>query len=63
MDSTLIKEFFYDPEKQQLHVTFHSGGQYTYHGVTDTEHEKFQNAPSLGKHFHEFIKSKQNTKK
>ncbi len=46
-----------------LTVRFHSGNEYTYHGVTPQEHDDLVSAGSVGKHFQAHIKSKYDGKK
>jgi len=46
-----------------LTVRFHSGNEYTYHGVTPQEHDELMAADSKGKHLNEHIKSKYDGKK
>lgn len=54
--SSQIKKFAHDSEKNDLHIHFHSGGHYVYHGVNDEEYNDFVNASSHGKHHNQFIK-------
>lgn len=53
-----IESIAYDPETQTLEVKFKSGGTYSYQGVSKQEFEDFENASSLGSHFHHHIRSR-----
>lgn len=54
--STAISRIEYDAGSQQLYITFHSGGTYTYYGVPQHVYEAFLRAPSKGDFFHDHIK-------
>lgn len=48
----------HDPATNTLHVRFTSGHTYSYDGVSAAEHSALRAAPSVGSHFHKFIRSK-----
>lgn len=56
--SSQIAELDHDPEKDQLHVTFHDGHTYTYHGVNAKQFVNLVGAKSIGSHFSKHIKTK-----
>lgn len=47
----------YDPDTQELLVTFTRGGPYVYTGVPQSVVEGWLAAPSAGRYYHQFIKS------
>lgn len=51
--SSNIRQVSYDAANQALEVVFKSGGRYRYHNVSPLDHQKFLDAPSLGKHFNQ----------
>ena len=55
--SSLIKAVGYDDEKEELHVQFHKGGEYTYRGVTRPVYEAMMEAQSVGVFFLRNIKA------
>ena len=48
----------YDSESGIMKVKFRDGGTYHYHKVDQHHYDKFVNAESHGKHFHQHIKDK-----
>lgn len=56
--SSNITHLGYDYETNTLHVTFKSGGVYTYKGVTPNEVADLAQAPSIGSHLSQHIKPK-----
>ena len=56
VESSNIRGIGYDADNEVLYITFHSGGQYYYAGVSREIHEAFMEAPSKGKFFHSRIK-------
>lgn len=58
VESGPIKSIGYDPDTQTLAVEFHSGGVHHYKNVPLHEHVALMDAPSKGKHFHSFIRTK-----
>ena len=56
--SSLIKAVGYDPEKEELHVEFHKGGEYVYQGVPQAIAMSFERSPSVGRYFLNNIKGK-----
>lgn len=63
VDSSTIHSVGHDPATKVLHVKFHHGGTYTYHGVTADDHKAMVKAASVGKHFHANIRGKYKTVK
>lgn len=62
--SSTIAAVGHDPQGNELHVRFKSGGAvYVYSGVDAAKHAALMNAESLGKHFHAEIKSKHKHRK
>lgn len=61
--SSQIAELDHDPDKLQLHVTFHDGHTYTYHAVDARAFQALLNAKSIGSHFSKHIKTKHNYNK
>src|SRR5438128_2532557 len=57
VDSSSIKELGYDPFSGTLAVRFYSGSTYHFKGVSQEAYESLSSAESIGKHFHEKIKS------
>lgn len=55
VSSKAIREIDYDPETQQLHVTFHHGGTYTHAGVPVDLYERFLEAPSKGRFYNDVL--------
>lgn len=58
LNSSHIDMIHYEPSTKTLHVIFHNGQQYHYHGVPEHEYKSFENAHSHGKHFIMHIKNK-----
>lgn len=56
VDSSTIQTIGYDPDAKTLHVTFHSGGQYTYHDVPAETHKDLMESESKGNFLHQNIK-------
>jgi KTSC domain-containing protein len=54
--SSTIKSAGYNSADRDLHILFHSGGHFVYHGVTPSLYYGFLGAPSKGKFFHANIK-------
>lgn len=48
----------WDPESKVMTVTFHTGKEYRFLDVGKGEYEGLAGATSVGKHFHDHIKSK-----
>ena len=46
----------YDPDTQELHVRFKSGGTYSYSGVPKEKYESLMAAPSFGSYLHQHVK-------
>lgn len=53
-----ILDINHDPLKNELHVRFHNGQAYTYHGVSADQFNQLLTAKSIGKHFSLNIKPK-----
>lgn len=58
--SSTIAEVGYEPDSRELTIRFHSGGVYKFADVPEDEHQSLMSAPSVGRHFHQFIRG--NTK-
>lgn len=56
VNSTAISRIEYDPASQQLYITFHESGTYTYYNVPQHVYEAFLAAPSKGQFFNDYIK-------
>lgn len=56
--SSSIDAVGYNEQQNTLYVRFASGAEYTYDDVTPTEYHALLGANSVGRHFHEHIKSK-----
>jgi hypothetical protein len=54
--SALISALGYDPDTTTLGIQFHDGATYHYCGVTPAVYAGLIGAPSLGKHFHRYIR-------
>lgn len=57
VESSQIHSVGYDPESKRLHVKFHSGGTYEYHGVEPATHDGLMKADSVGKFFHANVRN------
>lgn len=57
--SSMIKGYWYEPDKEELYLRFHSGArpQWKYYPVSNTDFFNFKSAPSLGRFFIDNIKS------
>lgn len=55
--SSTIDAVGYEPEHKRLKIKFKSGGTYQFEGVSPEDHSKLITAASVGKHFHQHIKS------
>jgi hypothetical protein len=58
MPSTAIRGLLYNPEKQELSVTFGTGRRYVYASVPPEVFEAFKSAPSRGAFFQDEILSR-----
>ena len=56
--SSSLRSVGYDPRRQVLEVEFASGRRYRYLDVPPHVHEALRAAPSLGRHFNEFIRDR-----
>lgn len=54
--SSNIDEATYDPDKQELTVTFHSGDTYVYSSVPAETYSGLTSAASAGGYFHRHIR-------
>jgi hypothetical protein len=50
----------YDPDVENLTITFSSGDEYTYFNVPPAVYRGLQSASSAGQYFHRFIRSRYN---
>lgn len=58
--SSQIKEVGYDAESRTLYIKFNRGGMYSYNPITEEGYRSLMGAESLGKYFHENIKTNAN---
>lgn len=56
--SSNVEYFHYDPEKQELTVSFRGTGTYTYHDVPPHVHDEMKAAESHGKFINARLKGK-----
>ncbi len=56
VQSSTIKSIGHDPTTNTLHVEFHNGGIYHYHGVPASAHVGLMDAKSIGAHFMKHIR-------
>lgn len=54
--SSNIAAVGHDPQSNELHVEFKTGGKYVYHGISADQHAVLIAAPSIGSHLHTAIK-------
>ncbi len=58
MPSTAIRSFDYNPEADELHVTFVTGRRYLYQDVPGYVAEAFRGAFSKGAYFNKYIRDR-----
>jgi hypothetical protein len=56
--SEAIRALEYDPLSKRVLVHFHSGGSHQFGPFEPHEYDAFRSAPSVGKHFHAYVKKK-----
>ncbi len=57
LNSSAIAEASYDPETQEMDITFTNGPQeYTFYGVPETVFDGLISAPSAGRYYNSVIK-------
>jgi lysyl-tRNA synthetase class 2 len=56
LQSTALSGASYDPDTEQLEVTFASGGTYTFERVPQAVFEELRDSPSPGQFYHQQIK-------
>jgi hypothetical protein len=56
--SSFISEIGYDPETQELHVTYQRGGGSVYAGVPPEDALKITDAPSIGEALHNYVRGR-----
>ena len=56
--SSNIASIGYDVNTSTMEVEFRNGGIYQYPGVTTIQRDQMLKAPSIGTHFHKFIRPK-----
>lgn len=61
--SSSIRACEYHDEENAMTIHFLSGGSHKYEGVTKAHFDAFTNAPSPGKHFHQYIRPHFKSKK
>jgi hypothetical protein len=52
----LVGDVVYDPDVQELYVTYTGGGKYTYYNVSPKKFSNFQKAGSRGSYINYYIK-------
>lgn len=62
-DSSNILVSQYDKDRQELYLTFNSGGLYKYENINESLNLEFENSESQGKFFIDNIKNKHQTTK
>ena len=58
MPSTVIRRFYYRPERRELEIIFTTGRRYLYSNVPSSEAEAFKAAFSKGSHFNRHIRDR-----
>ena len=58
VNSSAISQIEYDDASNQLYVTFHETGTYTYYGVPKAVYEAFLAAPSKGQFYNDHIRDR-----
>lgn len=58
MPSTAIRNFFYDPTKRELWMTFVTGRRYVYDDIPPEVFDAFKTAPSRGAFFNHEIRDR-----
>jgi len=58
VNSTLIHKIGYDREEKRMEVWFNAGGAYSYEDVTNADYLEILHAPSVGKQFNLWRRSK-----
>lgn len=58
VQSSTISTVGYDPDKQQLHVTYNTGGTYVYHDIPPETHQAMMMSSSKGKFLHTNVKGR-----
>ena len=56
--SSNVDAIMHNPETNQLHVRFKSGGTYIYDGVDAEKHSALMSADSIGGYIHAHVKGK-----
>ena len=58
MNSSAIQHASYDPFSEHLHITFRSGGTYTFYRVPPGIYHGLLNASSAGQYYHAYIRGR-----
>ena len=58
VQSSNITHVGYDKSTETLFIRFRNSGTYCYEGVSAAQHNALVTAKSIGKHFHEAIRSR-----
>jgi hypothetical protein len=61
--SSNLRSVGYDWSTQTLEIAFNSGGMYQYSHVPENLYDRLMNAPSHGRYFNHFIKTKYPTRR
>ena len=56
MPSSVIRQFWYDPERHAMDVLFVSGKRYRYHDVPEETYRSMRQSFSKGEFFNDFIR-------
>ena len=57
--SSAIAAIGYEPTNKSIHVQFNSGGTHQFGPFEQKHYKAMLNAPSIGKHYHQYIKHKE----
>lgn len=55
VESSFIDAMGYDPETETCRVRYRDGKEFDYR-LTQAEYDRWRNAPSVGKYFHQHVK-------
>jgi len=58
MNSSAIADVAYESASGTLHITFRSGGTYTFHGVPHSVYRGLITASSPGSYYHHYIRGR-----
>ena len=58
LNSSAIRNVSYDSQTGRLHITFNSGGTYTFYRVPPPIYDGLLNASSAGQYYHSYIRGR-----